>query len=234
MNRILIVEDDPLVTAVVRSALSRGDWEVRHCGDGKDAVAVAAEWLPDLLLLDVALPGMSGFDVCSAVRSADHGEEPLIVIVTAHDELSSKLTGFAVGADDYLVKPINPQELFTRVTKLLASRDAHARTIEQRRRDAIREVATTICHQVNSPLTVVVGYVDLLLHRSDLPAPVTEELVACRNELLRIVEILERLRVVEDRVVPYLGDATMIDLPPSTRARKPVQPSAASTRTTSR
>jgi DNA-binding response OmpR family regulator len=168
------------------------------------------------------------------VRASEHGEEPLVVIVTAHDELSSKLTGFSVGADDYLVKPINPQELFTRVTKLLASRDAHARTVEQRRRDAIREVATTICHQVNSPLTVAVGYLDLLIHRRDLSTQVQGDLGECRAELLRIVEILERLRVVEDRVVPYLGDAKMIDLPPAKKTQPASQPrAAASTRMTS-
>lgn len=213
MNRILLVEDDPFVTRIARAALSRGGWDIRHCADGLDAVRVASEWSPTLILLDVELPGLDGFEVCASVRASAQGEGPIVVMVTSNDDLASKLMGFAVGADDYLVKPVQAQELFSRVSRLMTSRDVYVRTIEQRRLDAIREIVTTICHRVNSPLAVVAGYVELLGNRSDLPGDAVEQLDACRGELQRITEILERLKAVDDKVVPYVGDARMIDLP---------------------
>lgn len=197
----------------MRTVLSRGGWEIRHSVDGQDAVQVAAEWNPALILLDVELPGMNGFDVCSTVRATEQGETPLIVMVTASDDLPSKLMGFQVGADDYLIKPVDPQELFTRVTKLLGVREAQARTIKQRRRDAMNELIATICHEVNNPLTAVIGYLDMIVDDKELPPKLRRVLDGCRLDVLRVMDVVQRLKKVEDRVVPYIGDVTMIDLP---------------------
>ncbi|MEQ1574542.1 MAG: histidine kinase dimerization/phospho-acceptor domain-containing protein, partial [Vicinamibacterales bacterium] len=137
---------------------------------------------------------------------------PLIVMVTANDDISSKLLGFSVGADDYLIKPIDPQELFTRVTILMGAREAHAREIKQRRRDAIHEIVTTICHELNSPLTAALGYLELVINEPELAPQHRADLGDCRVALDRMIEIIERLRTVDDRVVPYVGETRMIDL----------------------
>ena len=212
MNRILIVEDDRTIAMVMRTVLSRGGWEIRHSVDGQDAVQVAAEWNPALILLDVELPSMNGFDVCSTVRATEQGETPLIVMVTASDDLPSKLMGFQVGADDYLIKPVDPQELLTRVTKLLGVREAQARTIKQRRRDAMNELIATICHEVNNPLTAVIGYLDMIVDDKELPPKLRRVIDGCRLDVLRVMDVVQCLKKVEDRVVPYIGDTTMIDL----------------------
>jgi CheY-like chemotaxis protein len=213
MSRILLVEDDALIAAVARTVLSRGGWEIRHSADGESGLRVALEWNPTLILLDVDLPGMNGFAVCSAVRASARGDEALIVMVTANDDLRSKLTGFQCGADDYLVKPLDPQELFTRVTKLLGAREAQERIIKQRRRDAMNEIVATICHELNQPLTGALGYLELALADPGMTPTIEDGLGDCRRELLRVINIVRRLKRVEDRVVPYLGDVTMIDLP---------------------
>ena len=197
----------------MRAVLAKGGWDIRHTADGRDAVRLAVEWEPALILLDVGLPGMDGFQVCSAVRASETGDAPLIVMVTSNDDLSSKLRGFAEGADDYLVKPIDPQELFTRVSRLMGARAARAREIAQRRRDAIHEIVTTICHELNSPLTAALGYLELAIKEPELLPQHREDLGSCRVALDRMIDIIERLRKVDDHVVPYVGDLRMIDLP---------------------
>jgi CheY-like chemotaxis protein len=151
--------------------------------------------------------------VCTQVRASEHGDEPLIVMVTANDDVPSKLKGFQCGADDYLVKPLDPQELLTRVGKLLGAREAQARTIKQRRQDAMNQIVATICHELNSPLTGALGYLELGLSDKQITSEIAAHLGNCRHELLRVINIIRRLKKVEDRVVPYLGDVTMIDLP---------------------
>lgn len=205
----------------MRTILSRGAWEVRHAATGEDAVAVAADWTPSLILLDVDLPGMNGFQVCSTVRATEQGDTPLIVMVTANDDVRSKLSGFQAGADDYLVKPVDPQELFTRVTKLMGVREAQARAIAQRRRDAMNEIVATICHELNSPLTGALGYLEMAMADAGTPASVGAWLEDCRRETLKVISIVQRLKQVEDRVVPYIGDVTMISLPEEPVARRP-------------
>jgi CheY-like chemotaxis protein len=201
-----------MIATVMRTILARGEWEVRHSVTGEDAVEVAAAWSPTLILLDVDLPGINGFTVCSTVRAQDHGDKPLIVMVTANNDVPSKLMGFQVGADDYLVKPVDPAELLTRVTKLLDVREAQVRAIQQRRRDALNEIVATICHELNNPLTSVLGYLEMALQHHDAPAAMSEALADCRKDLLRVIDVVERLRRVEDRVVPYIGETTMIAL----------------------
>lgn len=215
-----------MIATIMRAVLSRGGWEIRHAPTGEDGMAIAAEWSPSLILLDVDLPGINGFGVCSAVRSQDQGDKPLIVMVTANNDVPSKLMGFQVGADDYLVKPVDSEELFTRVTKLLDVREAQVRAIQQRRRDALNEIVATICHELNNPLTSVLGYLEMALQHDDAPKAMSDALSDCRKDLQRVIDVVERLRRVEDRVVPYIGETTMIALSDPPTDVVPVPPRA--------
>jgi len=132
-------------------------------------------------------------------------------MLTARDDLRSKLRAFDAGADDYLVKPIDLAELRTRAMRMLGARDVQQQIIKQRRRDAIREIVTSICHELNNSLTVAIGSLDLVPTET-LPAPVVDRIESCQGALLRMADTIDRLRVAEDRVVPYLGSDGMIDL----------------------
>ncbi|GAA2095853.1 response regulator transcription factor [Microlunatus panaciterrae] len=111
-----MVEDDVTIAQAVASRLTAESFEVRAVHDGTDAVAVAAEWRPDLLVLDVMLPGLDGLEVCRRVQAL----RPVpVLMVTARDDESDVLVGLGVGADDYLTKPFSMRELVARVRVLL-------------------------------------------------------------------------------------------------------------------
>lgn len=136
--RILLVDDDPILLKTLGLAFHRAGYEVVVALDGPEALRKVEEKPPDLIILDIMLPGMSGFEVCQHLRKLPSTEHVPIIMLSALGRVEDKLTGFSVGADDYLVKPITPQEMLTRVQLLLAR---SARLMEAKRHAQSRIVA---------------------------------------------------------------------------------------------
>jgi DNA-binding response OmpR family regulator len=116
-SRILVIDDEPHIRAVVRAYLEREGYEVLEAADGDEALALTREAAPDLLVLDVMLPGRSGFDVLRALRS--EGTSVAVVMLTARDDVIDRVAGLELGADDYVVKPFEPREVVARVGAVL-------------------------------------------------------------------------------------------------------------------
>jgi DNA-binding response OmpR family regulator len=114
--RVLVADDDPLIQRLVRTHLDRAGFRVLIAGDGEEAVSTAAADQPDLIVLDLMLPKLDGFEVCRRVR--EFSLVP-VVMLTARGEQGDKLRGFEAGADDYLTKPFAPAELVARVRAVL-------------------------------------------------------------------------------------------------------------------
>ncbi len=117
MARLLVVDDDPTVAEVVGGYLSRAGHDVLLVGDGVSALRVVAEAPPDLIVLDLMLPGVDGLEVCRRVR-AEH-PAVLVIMLTALAEEEDRIAGLQVGADDYITKPFSPRELVLRVESVL-------------------------------------------------------------------------------------------------------------------
>jgi DNA-binding response OmpR family regulator len=115
-HRILLVDDEPRIREVVANYLRRDGYLVETAGDGAAARFHLAEFKPDLVVLDLMLPAVSGFEVLSEIRRA--GDLPVIVL-TARAEESDRVAGLELGADDYVVKPFSPRELVARVRTVL-------------------------------------------------------------------------------------------------------------------
>ena len=115
--RILLIEDDPSIARGLELNLSLEGHTTRHAADGPDGLHLAAEWKPDLVLLDIMLPTMSGYEVCRTLRQRD----PLlpILILSAKGAEIDKVRGLELGADDFVSKPFGVQELLARVKALL-------------------------------------------------------------------------------------------------------------------
>ncbi|MEW6322948.1 MAG: response regulator [Acidobacteriota bacterium] len=213
MAGILILEDDPVQARVYRAALAQTGFDATVLVNGTEAVRALDQLVPDLALLDVNTPGTDGYEVCRAIRAWEGPDRRVVVIMaTAREDTASKLLAFAAGADDYLVKPIDLAELRSRVARWLGTREAMAETIRRRRLEAIREIVATVCHQVNNPLTSAVGTLDLLIEGGTLPPGLAPQLSVVRDDLLRIADVVQRLKSVEDSPVPYVGSTRMIDI----------------------
>ena len=114
---ILLVDDEPSIVQLSRMYLEREGFTVDSAGDGETAMEAAARLKPALMVLDVMLPKVDGFEVCRRLRAENN--PILIIMLTARDEDVDKIIGLELGADDYLTKPFNPRELVARVKALL-------------------------------------------------------------------------------------------------------------------
>jgi DNA-binding response OmpR family regulator len=119
-ERILVVEDDLTVAEVVVGYLRHAGLEPWHAVDGQAALEIAADWRPDLIVLDLMLPGASGLEVCRRLREQQDTHAPLpVIMLTALSEESDRVRGLESGADDYVTKPFSPRELTLRVQAVL-------------------------------------------------------------------------------------------------------------------
>ncbi len=123
-NKILIVEDDPDVLVLLQKTFDKtGEFETITASDGTDGLRMARADNPDAILLDLMLPGMTGFELCRVLKADSATKSILIIIVTAKADEFDRINGFELGADDYVVKPFSPREVLLRVKAVMRRRD---------------------------------------------------------------------------------------------------------------
>ena len=116
MPKILVVDDEPNIIELARLYLEREGYEVEGVSSGQDALARRSAFRPDLIILDLMLPDIDGFEVCREIRAKS---DIPILMLTARKEYVDKIVGLELGADDYFTKPFNPRELVARVKAIL-------------------------------------------------------------------------------------------------------------------
>ena len=114
--KVLVVDDEHMVTEVVERYLKRDGYEVKLAADGNEALRIGLNWSPDLIVLDLMLPGIDGLEVCRRLRAQT---QVPIIMLTARGEESDRIVGLEMGADDYIVKPFSPRELVARIKAVL-------------------------------------------------------------------------------------------------------------------
>jgi len=117
--RILIAEDEPDMLRLIATTLRTAGFEILETREGNNAVAEARQKLPDLLVLDLMLPGMDGLEVCKTLKSDSQTARIPVVMLTARAEEVDRIVGLELGADDYITKPFSPRELVLRVKNIL-------------------------------------------------------------------------------------------------------------------
>ncbi|HEY9832776.1 MAG TPA: response regulator transcription factor [Stenomitos sp.] len=116
---ILIVEDEPEIAKLIQLALEREGFSCNCCADGLSALQAFTKQQPDVIILDLMIPGLDGLEVCARIRQKPGVKDPYILMLTAKGEEIDRVIGLSTGADDYMVKPFSPTELVARVRALL-------------------------------------------------------------------------------------------------------------------
>ncbi|GGT16080.1 response regulator transcription factor [Streptomyces purpureus] len=185
-RRILVVDDDPTVSEVVTGYLKNAGFTVDTAADGHEALASATSGHPDLVVLDLMLPGLDGIDVCRALRH--HTPAPAVIMLTARGDEEDRILGLEVGADDYVTKPFSPRELVLRVQSVLRRRDAVAVAVEAgsgtflRAADLVVDPAARRALQGGKELALTLREFDLLVYLMRNPGRAVS-----REQLLRDV-----------------------------------------------
>jgi two-component system response regulator MprA len=190
--RVLVVDDDPRILSMMRRVLQLEGYQVELAADGDEALEVMRSVGADIVILDLMLPGKDGFEVCRVLRQ--ESDVPILML-TARDEPTNKITGLDSGADDYVVKPFNSDELLARVRALL--RRVHPREVEVLRFEDVELVPAT---------------------REVQRGGKTLELTAREYELLELFlrhprQVLTREQILQQVWgYDYLGDSNLVDV----------------------
>ena len=180
---IIIVEDEPSLVFTLQDTLENEDYTVFIADNGQDALEYVKEKDPDLMLLDIMLPGMSGYDVCKEIREMNYSFP--IIMLTARDQEIDKVTGLNLGADDYMTKPFGVKELLARIkarmrrsTKYIKSKPVQSLTLG----DILVDLQNSVVERPDGDLELTTREVELIRYLlSKANEPVS------RNELLEKV-----------------------------------------------
>ena len=178
---ILLVDDEPSIVQLARMYFERDGFRVQEAADGEAAMEAITKHRPALIVLDVMLPKLDGFDVCRRLRS--RGDQTPIIMLTARDEDIDKILGLELGADDYLTKPFNPRELIARVKAILRRSDNAKRSDEKplHRGDLMIDPVSREARLASRTLDLRTQEFDLLLTLAEQPGR-----VFTREQLLKL------------------------------------------------
>jgi CheY-like chemotaxis protein len=217
--KILVIDDQPINVQLLKRKLEREGLQVLAAYNGREGLERIKQERPDLILLDVMMPDMSGLEVCQRLQ-ADEETRPIpVIFITARTTKESLIEGLAVGAVDYITKPIDLDETLARVQTQLRfvainreMVDLQRRLEEARRAATIGAVTQGIAHNLNNLLGVAIGYLDLIKVSCDKPEQVRNSAAHIDAALQRIVSIVRQLSSLVVKARPPLVKARLQDL----------------------
>jgi DNA-binding response OmpR family regulator len=220
----MVVDDDAGYARLLVDCFSGLGFEVLYVESGALALAAVAGFHPEIILLDIRMPEMDGFEVCQSIRKNPQYASIIIIMLTSVGEVEDKIKGIDIGANDYVVKPFGLSELFevvARVNRFLDTKGGYLRKVEEEKFTTLRGAANTVCHEINNPLTAIVGATRVLsmklAERSDAEElqEETKNILEAAHRIQNITHQLARaIRVVTTEPVPGIK---MIDLKASAR-----------------
>ncbi len=213
-KKVLVVDDNRDTVRIIRDVLEGAGFSVSSAYDGREALERIHQEAPDLVILDLMMPRMSGYEVCNEIRKDPKTKELIVLMLTARSDIDAKIQGIEGGANDYLIKPVEPREVVSRVRRFLATEGAYQEKVLLERLEAIGQISLTVRHEINNPLAVICGQAQLLLQRKDLPEEIRGKIKIVYEMGLRISEIVKQLDQVQDKTREYIRGEKMIDIRP--------------------
>lgn len=217
MKKILVVDDQPDNVFILQDRLENVGFEIHTAYDGKSGIKKALEVLPDLVLLDIMMPGMSGFEVCKFLSEEESTKDIPVILLTALTSTEDISQGFDVGAFDYIKKPFNKKELIARINSALKFRESKQILVEIEKIKTFAATVLTANHEIKQPLTLI------NLSLSAIKRELTKELVAkdaiekrikyIESAASEIINVLDKLSSIKKPTfTEYLNNLSMIDL----------------------
>ena len=210
--RVLLIDDCRVTAVTVSSFLAPLGFDVRVARSGEEGLRMALELRPDAILLDRRLPGIDGVEVCRRLRQSEATKDTPVLMITSTSDISARVEAIELGADDYVVKPFEPEELRARLSRFVETRKEYSRRVVTERRNAIGQITLGLSHEINNPLTTLIGQLALMLRKETLDAParrrVEEALVSAR----RIQALVENAATLPDDAVTEFGGQVFVSL----------------------
>src|SRR4051812_31064306 len=218
--RCLIADDDRIARTLINAVLRDLKHECTQADDGMRAWELYQDAPFPLVVLDINMPGLDGLELCKRIRSHSGGESTFILICTARDGPEDLVSVLEAGADDYVTKPSTPAHLRARleiarqrIAHDWARRDAEAELARSRWLAGIGETTIALEHEVNNPLSALLGHAELMMMDAGLNEDQIEQLRIIQEQAARIAQVVRRLAKLKNpQSVEYLAGSMMLDL----------------------
>jgi DNA-binding response OmpR family regulator len=217
MKKILVVDDQPDNVFILQDRLKRAGFEVIAAYEGETGIQKATEEKPDLILLDIMMPDISGFDVCRRLVGNDETKNIPIILVTALTDAEDIKEGFDAGAFDYIKKPFNRDEMLARINSALRFSETNNLLLELEKVKTFNATVVTANHEIKQPLTLI-NLSTAAIRRELNKEDGAKDFLVKRVEFIEkathdIIDILEKLSSIKKPIfIDYLNNLKMINL----------------------
>jgi DNA-binding response OmpR family regulator len=214
-DKILIVEDEKDTRFILNKLLTKNDYEVETTSNGKEALELIKTFVPKVILADWTMPIMDGIELCNHIKSDESTKLIYYIILTARSSLNDKIRGLDIGADDFLSKPIENQELLARIRTGIRVHNLQIELKNVEHSKAIVEMACTIGHEINNPLSsLVVSMKNLEDELTSLnQQKFVDDLVLINKSIQRIKHLVNNLvHIKNPEIIDYTDNQKMIKL----------------------
>jgi signal transduction histidine kinase len=192
-KKILIIEDKPENISILFDFLEQYDYELLVATDGESGLEVVKETIPDLILLDVMMPGINGFETCRRLKKQSELKDIPVIFMTALSELENKIAGFEAGGVDYVTKPFQQQEFLRRIHTHLKIYDLQRELVQKNHE--LEAFSHTVAHDLKNPLNIIVNCTELveMAYEAGDASKLNKYLTKIRNTAYKAADIIESL-----------------------------------------
>jgi signal transduction histidine kinase len=202
-TKILIVDDAVDTVELLKKRLRFEGYDTEEAYDGEEALKRVAEYNPDLIILDIVMPKLDGYEVCQRLRSDENTKYIPILMVTAKGEIEDKVKGLDIGADHYLPKPFDYKEVSARVRSLVAAKAARDKLVEEEKSDALEQMVEGVAHEIRNPLTSIGGFARRVYNRLPQGDPNKKYMQLIITDVARLENMIKELLELETTAISY-------------------------------
>lgn len=215
-GKILIVEDEPDTAYILGLLLKKNNFEIKISQNGSEALEVLKDFVPQVIVADWNMPVMNGIELCEKVKSSDNYRLIYFIMLTARSTLQDRVKGLDVGADDFLLKPIENQELLARIRTGMRIHNLQNELRKIEHSKALIEMATTIGHKINNPLSSLILSLDNIkneLKDKNIKNDIDEDYNIIKESIKKIQSLANDLRHLEQpELIKYSDKKNMLNL----------------------
>lgn len=211
-KKILIIDDSVDTVELLRKRFRAIGYDTDEALDGLAGLAKMEMFRPDLVILDVMMPRMSGLEVCRELKGKEQTRHIPIIMLTAKSDVNDKVEGLDVGADDYITKPFDFNELAARVRSLFSRKDAYERLAMEEKTGALEHLVNEVAHEIRNPLVAIGGFARRV--RDSLPegSPNKEYLTIILQNVLVLEKMVEHLVEFKNATLSYIEPSNVNEI----------------------
>ena len=202
-GKILIVDDAVDTVELLKKRLRFEGYDTAEAYDGEEGLKLVAEYNPDLIILDVLMPKLDGYEVCQRLKSNENTKYIPVLMLTAKSGVEDKVKGLDIGADHYLAKPFDYKELSARVRSLVATKAAREKLVEEEKSEALKRMMEEVEHEIRNPLTSIGGFARRVYDRLPQDDPNKKYMEMIINDVARLENMTKELLELKTTAISY-------------------------------